>query len=385
MSLEATIFTHSGITSNFIKIAEFMHSRYTDYLISGLKGDSKISDIVDGWKQAEQIFENVESADNIVSEISKFLGGEKTIRNKETSGNTDSFDKKGLLENDSIDNTNLLDEILNVKNERLSFASDDDERKTTKTTDETLDLLYNYDSKKPKLSTNTDNKRVTPLSSAPGSSINNLPAFSTFPTPSTPSNHQNYQYQTPLNHQAPLNPQNQNDTSSQDYDNFTKINSILNRPSLLYVNSENYSQRLHEPHTKSKQHLLPDKLVDQFGIPTGQIRGKYKGQIEVSSTSLIYDRQEFTMDGDNKLQCDWEGCNFSTPRRTALKRHIQCIHMDVRNYKCEWNGCTKKFNRKDSLKVHMNSCKNKFRKREKTKFDEKDDTVTSEILKSDNM
>ena len=98
------------------------------------------------------------------------------------------------------------------------------------------------------------------------------------------------------------------------------------------MNSDNYSQRLHDPHKKTKQHLLPDSLVDQFGIPTGQTRGKYKGQVEVPSTSLIYDHQEFTINTDNKLQCDWEGCNFSTPRRTALKRHIQCIHMDVRNY-----------------------------------------------------
>jgi len=337
MSLEATIFTHSGITSNFIQIAEFMHSRYTDYLISGLKGDSKISEIVDGWKEAEKIFEDVGSANNIVSEISKLLGGDDTISDKQNSENqrenTDLFEKNGLLENDSMESSNLLDEILNVKNEKLSFASDDDDtnQSSGKSTSENMDLLNNYASKK---STNAENRLKSPRNST-----NTLPMFSTLPALNqTPQNHQNT-----LNPQNPLNPQNQ-DKPLQNFDNFTKINSILNRPSLLYVNSDTYSQRLHDPHTKSKQHLLPDSLV-YTGIPTGQTRGKYKSQVEEP------------INNDNKLQCDWEGCNFSTPRKTALKRHIQCIHMDVRNYACSFDNCGKRFKRTDHLRGHMKRCR----------------------------
>ena len=186
MSLETTIFTHSGITSNFIQIAEFMHSRYTDYLISGLKGDSKISEIVDGWKEAEKIFDDVGSANNIVSEISKLLGGDDTMSDKHSSEdqrieNTDLFEKNGLLDNDSMENSNLLDEILNVKNEKLSFASDDDDtnQSSGKSTCENMDLLNNYDSKK---STNAENRvKSTPLPWRLGNSTNTLPMFSTLP------------------------------------------------------------------------------------------------------------------------------------------------------------------------------------------------------------
>merc|ERR1712127_717972 len=93
---------------------------------------------VDGWKEAEKIFEDVGSANNIVSEISKLLGGDDTISDKQNienqRENTDLFEKNGLfeknnlLENDSMENSNLLDEILNVKNEKLSFGSDDDDK-----------------------------------------------------------------------------------------------------------------------------------------------------------------------------------------------------------------------------------------------------------------
>ena len=117
-----------------------MHYRYTNYLIAGLKGDSKISEIVDGWKEAEKIYENVGSADNFVSEISKILGGEhETISNNDTISNKLTTkhvgehlfdgDDESVENNDSMQNSKLLDEILNcVKNEKLNFASDDDDK-----------------------------------------------------------------------------------------------------------------------------------------------------------------------------------------------------------------------------------------------------------------
>ena len=111
-----------------------MHYRYTDYLIAGLKGDSKISEIVDGWKEAEKIYENFESAGNFVSEISKILGGEHgTIGNKKTTQRVDADffvgDEDSVENDDSVQNSKLLDEILNcVKNEKLNVASDDDEK-----------------------------------------------------------------------------------------------------------------------------------------------------------------------------------------------------------------------------------------------------------------
>jgi len=316
-----------------------MHVRYTDYLLSGFKGDCRISVIVDGWKEAEKLFqaENnnsqqnaIETSNNIVNEISKLLGGGEDSR-KNMKPNCD-----GEIQN----------EILNVKEEKstnLFLFSDDDEEKLKQQT-EINNLMKDIDSLTDKNGKNTETH-----SKSPNLNLNyNYETGKATLKPGTSDLDENGQKILSLASEKLHN--NNNNSNSTENNTFSDL---FNKPSLLYVNSDSYTNRF--GNTDFAQGIT-DLTQTQAGTTTIN-NLSHSTQNNNSSSSPKLHIPHLTQKIDGKLHCHWEGCSFSTPRRTALKRHIQCIHMDVRNYECPFDGCGKRFKRADHLKGHKRICR----------------------------
>ena len=291
-----------------------MHVRYTDYLLSGFKGDCRISVIVDGWKEAEKLFqaENnnsqqnaIETSNNIVNEISKLLGGEDSLHS--------SSDTKSRRNEKSNCDGEIQNEILNVKEENhtnLFLFSDDDEEKS-KQQMEIDNLMKDIDSLTDKNGKNTESQ-----SKSPNLNLNyNYETGKATLKPGTDLD-ENGQKILSLASQKLQNNSNSTENST--------FSDLFNKPSLLYVNSESYTNRF--GNTDFAQGIT-DLTQTQ---PT--INNLSHSTQNNSSSSPKLHIPHVTQKIDGKLHCHWEGCSFSTPRRTALKRHIQCIHMDVRNY-----------------------------------------------------
>jgi insecticidal toxin complex protein TccC len=54
-----------------------------------------------------------------------------------------------------------------------------------------------------------------------------------------------------------------------------------------------------------------------------------------------------------ELTCDWPGCEYRTPSKYYLKKHIDNMHINLRPYVCDWPGCEYAAGVKSNLKVHI--------------------------------
>ena len=61
-----------------------------------------------------------------------------------------------------------------------------------------------------------------------------------------------------------------------------------------------------------------------------------------------------------RYQCDYTGCRYSSDIKSHLRKHIDCVHKQIKKYQCKY--CNKKFGQKGTLKVHVDTVHEKIRR-----------------------